>query len=1261
MRDSAGKKRFTISKIMLCMMFLSLLFLPACVRAEAKQSVAAKRTDSFLVQVFAKKALEGPVAATDLAPAPRVSRLAGLLYQHPLKFVLIMGGALVLVVVVLLILFRNRARSAAAMEKMLYTDALTGLPNYKAFTRDGRRIIEHHPEKYAVVYMDMHQFKAINDTFGYAAGDRLLISLSSLLQEFVDKGELFARVYADKFVLLLHFSDQEAFAERLDKLSKRLESLSTGEFELVNFLFSAGVFRLQAGDTDLGVASDRANYAKDTVRGHFVNTFVFYDDVMRRQVLSEKALESSMQSALEKGEFEPFYQPKINVVTGDLVGAEALVRWRHPEEGLLPPSSFVPFYEKNGFIVKIDFAMFEAACKQLRDWSRRGIAVVPISVNFSRKHMLDKQFADKLREIANRYEVAPQLLEVEITETIELESMDTAVEFAQSLKANGFTVSIDDYGTGYSSIAFLQKLPFDVLKLDKVFLGNAMETQKARDIMRHVITAVKANGIRVLCEGIETAAQRDFVLDLNCQFAQGYLYSKPLPAEEFEQYLLRAKIAEHSAVDYVSFSNFRKHIWSSSSDFLSRVMPGWIMGCYTTPGYPIFYISPHLLASLGYSEAEFFSETQGLFSNCVHPDDSEEVARQMQENGDHTEEYLLQYRLLKKDGGSIWIRDIGKKVTAENGRDAILCVCTDISDIMALQQEKSDLLSAIPGGVSELLLLPEGPVILSATDLFYEIIGHSAEQMQSLGNSLFAIVYEPDLPEAKASLRRAGAGGSACECTLRIRYSDGSLHWLTLRGTMRSTGRGTVATVIATNIDEQVKNRENARIVRTKMELALTLTEHAVFEYDLKTKTIYEQSGLEQYGIMSPSLSEVPESVISEGYVHPQDAPAMREMYQKIHAGQTYASCEMRLRSARNAEEYIWTRTILSTIYGEDGEPVKAVGIVDNIDHEKQMEHTVVQEEQYRKALMASSILAYDINLNTNRVDRVTGASSERLKQIQNKLPDPHCYTELIGSAVMSMLVEEDIERFLREMEPTALLKLFWGGAREKEYEYRRRMVDGKALWVSAFLHMVQDELSGDILCYVYYRDIQARKDAEESLKYHATRDPLTGLLNRSSGERHIQEFLAAQSDNGDVCHAFLMFDVDHFKKVNDTYGHQQGDEFLIRVGEVIRENLRESDIVVRIGGDEFVALVKNLPDEETAYSIAEKICAAVQESEKLKHRDLTAAVSIGIAIAPAHGQSFQSLYHCADQAMYVAKNSEDIRVSMFDPSRKESHGAAKY
>ena len=129
---------------------------------------------------------------------------------------------------------------------------------------------------------------------------------------------------------------------------------------------------------------------------------------------------------------------------------------------------------------------------------------------------------------------------------------------------------------------------------------------------------------------------------------------------------------------------------------------------------------------------------------------------------------------------------------------------------------------------------------------------------------------------------------------------------------------------------------------------------------------------------------------------------------------------------------------------------------------------------------------------------------------------------------------------------------------------------------------------------------------------------------------------------------------------MNDTYGHQQGDEFLIRVGEVIRENLRESDIVVRIGGDEFVALVKNLPDEETAYSIAEKICAAVQESEKLKHRDLTAAVSIGITIAPAHGQSFQSLYHCADQAMYVAKNSEDIRVSMFDPSRKGSHGAAK-
>lgn len=1052
--------------------------------------MAVKNTDPLLLSVL-NKAL-GSISSAQLnqiilanTKSDYYGSITSYLYARPLDFVLICSGILILIVLILSFLFFNRIKNATTMKKMLYTDSLTGYPNYKAFTEKAAELIRGRADGYALVYLDMHQFKYINDTFGYDTGDQVLISISNLLHAFLKKAEIFARVYADKFVLLLQYDNQKNFTSRLNQLTEAFKHLSVNKLENVIFLFSGGVYRLPKDNCDLDKACDRANYAKDSIDTLFNSTFAFYDDIMHHRILSEKSLEGSMEHALEHREFVPFFQPKVNVLSGEVVGAEALVRWNHPEKGYLSPAVFIPFYEKNGFIVKIDFAVFEEVCRNLKDWITRGNEAVPVSVNFSRRHIQDERFAEKLMAIINRYQVPVNLLEIEITETIELENMNVAVKFAQSLKDYGFSISIDDYGTGYSSLAFLQELPLDVLKLDKSFLENAMHTQKARDIMRHLIAAVKDNGIRVLCEGVETEEQRDFIISQNCRFAQGYLYSKPLPREEFEAYLTNTRIAKQETADFISLKDFEQHIWRNASDFMGHVLPGGILVCKIDRDYSILYINEQLLSALDYSECEFIEQTRGLFIHCLHPDDRQRILKEMDTHLKHSEEYQIQYRMRKKNGEYLWIREIGKQMVTDNNQKVLLCICTDITDLVTLEREKDSLINTIPGGVSHMLLTEQGPIIQSATDHFYDTIGYTKEQMKEKQNNLFHIVHPRDFNTAYAAIQKAlKKDRRTCECIFRILYHDGSLHWLSIRGSLRDTDQGKIITAACFNMDEEMKAKQDIEIIKSQMALVLTLAHHAIYEYDIQTKQIYNQTGLEEY-CLGNKLRNIPESLIENGLIHPEDVDIFRKGFEKIAAGEPFACFEVRIKSNRavNGSAYVWTRSILSTIYDENGTSVKGVGFVENIERQKRFEEVFSQEEQYRHALGATSILAYDINLTQDTISNIKGASTQRLREIQRSFPHPDCYSDMITNAVKNMVAEDSRDRFLQEMSRANLLALYASGVTKKTFEYKRLMPDGSELWVCASLHFTLEQKSNHLLCFVYYDDIQTQKSVEDLLQ----------------------------------------------------------------------------------------------------------------------------------------------------------------------------------
>lgn len=1178
----------------------------------------------------------------------QAGEMARFLYLHPAEIVLFVGVTAFVLIAALLILLRQQNKSEKKMQRMLYTDALTGHPNYRAMARTAPTLTG----QYALIYLDIHRFKVINDTFGYEAGDRVLIATSDFLKGFIEQGEQFARIHADTFVLLLKFTEDTLFRKRLENLAIELGQLSFADSEVIRLLFCGGVYILPEHVENIDQACDRANYAKDSIEDHFFNTFVFYEDVIRNRVLAEKELEGSMSTVLEREEFLPYYQPKVDALTERVIGAEALVRWQHPEKGCLLPREFLPFYEKNGFIVRIDLFIFEQVCRDIQRWMRAGVPVVPVSVNFSRRHMRDLRLPLKLKEIVDAYGVPTNLLEIEITETEELDNVESAVEFVNALKKSGFGVSIDDYGTGYSSVSFLQQMPLDVLKLDRTFIINAMKSDKARDVMQSLVTSMHNNGIKIMCEGLETKEQRDFVISLNCRFIQGYLYSVPLPSQAYEDYLYRHGTDMLDGLEFVPASQFQKEHWTGVDDFLNRVLPTWIVAWHERAEFPIYYISQSFLEGMGYSELEFKIATEGNYINWVHPDDQLQLLEQLEHYKDSARDFSLQYRLRRGDGSYVWIQEVCKRVVTDHGEEVVLGICKDITDMVTLQMERGHLVDMIPGGVGTMLFAEDRLQIKQATPRFYEAIGFTQEELKAIGDDLYGIIYRQDVSRVMSSLNQLWEQRSTlCKLRFRIQYMDRSIHWVSMRGAITHFWSDRRITAIIYNSDDEILREQSAELTRTKLELALELTGQAVFEYDVQSMTVYSHRGFSFFGIKDGEIIDVPNDLIRSGFIHPEDVDRLKQVHQQIVAGKQRISYKIRVQSNRSNPDaaYMWIRVNMNTIYDEDHHPVRAVGVLEDITPQKRFENAFRQEAQYRRAFTESSLMAYEVNLTSDTIDRITGSRGFRLEEIRQQMEHPDIYSELLAKAAPFLVVADDCERFLSELSRENLLVSYQRGSYEKELEYRRLTPEGEQYWNAVLVYLVLDQLSGDVMGYAYHRDISERKEAEKGLINQAARDPLTGIYNRMTAEQLIKDVFTCKENHGCI-QAFLMLDLDDFKAVNDTYGHHVGDKYLVRLAEILTAHLRKGDIAARMGGDEFAVLLKNLPDEETAAAVGERIAQAVSEVGKELEIDVVTSVSIGIAIAPRQGNDFESLYCCADEAMYDAKKSVGVNVKLSLP-----------
>lgn len=444
------------------------------------------------------------------------------------------------------IIFVINNRHKKQLSDLAFVDPVTGGYSQVRFETEAERLIKAgHAGAYTFVSLNVANFKLVNDSFGDAAGDQILKYIHDVVKSNLRTDELICRSFSDNFDLLIKNRSQEEFLADIGQITNKINAFNNESSEKYYLLLTVGVYRIEDQELSIVHIRDRANVARKgskNVMGNELYACTFYSELERQKQLRNKDLENRMNDALKRGEFEVFFQPKIRLEDREIAGAEALVRWRDRERGLLPPIEFIPFFEQNHFIIQIDLYVFEKVCQYIRCWLDEGLKPVPVSVNLSRVHLKDKNFLQKFKTIQEKYNVPSSLLEMELTETVLSENLEMVTDVIEQIHQMGISCSIDDFGSGYSSLNLLKTIQADALKLDKAFFDTP-ETDNLRGkvIIETVLGMAKKLQMTIVAEGVETVEQMQYLNEIKCDMVQGYVFSKPVEASVFEKLVFGEK------------------------------------------------------------------------------------------------------------------------------------------------------------------------------------------------------------------------------------------------------------------------------------------------------------------------------------------------------------------------------------------------------------------------------------------------------------------------------------------------------------------------------------------------------------------------------------------------------------------------------------------------------------------------------------------------------------------------------------------------
>ncbi len=425
-----------------------------------------------------------------------------------------------------------RLSEASVMLSKVEYDKLTGVFSKEFFFDRAARMLEQYPqEQFDIMCSDIEAFKLLNDRYSEEKGDQMLKFLAKTLQKELKDHEICGRIGGDIFAVLLRHREYREYRSLIAKFTNAF--VLNGPIPVAAVCF--GVCSKVSKKLTISAACDNALLAISGIKNQYGTRLAMYDQSIRQKLQREQDIAQNMEEALQKRQFKAYFQPKHNLQEDRIGGAEALVRWFHPEMGFMSPGEFIPLFEKNRFITKLDLYMLEEICKAMRAWIDAAYPVVPVSFNVSRVDFEQRNLVSSIERIVDGYRIPYELLHLEVTESAYIKDPNQVAAKVRLFKEEGFWIELDDFGSGYTSLNVLTELEPDVLKLDMGIVRN-IHQDKQKTILSHILAMARSLGMETVAEGVETKEQAMELKEMGCTYAQGYYYSKPIPKEEYEAY-----------------------------------------------------------------------------------------------------------------------------------------------------------------------------------------------------------------------------------------------------------------------------------------------------------------------------------------------------------------------------------------------------------------------------------------------------------------------------------------------------------------------------------------------------------------------------------------------------------------------------------------------------------------------------------------------------------------------------------------------------
>ena len=558
----------------------------------------------------------------------------------------------------------------------LERDELTGLLTRKAFLLKSEQFIENNRDKnFCIIAFDFDNFKSSNSLYGVEKCNEFLSYCAKEMMKVMPDG-FSGRYGGDQYILFFEY-DEQVNIERLN----RITSLVLNNAPIPHQVVKMGVYAPVDCDLPLVICCDRAFLAIREIKGKYGKNLAFFEDSLQSQLLNEQRIIETMERALEESQFQVFYQPKHETITGYIAGAEALVRWNHPEYGFMGPNQFIPLFEKNGFITKLDAFVLEQVCKDIKRWEDNGLPLVPVSVNVSRRDFLEPGCMENQYQIIDKYNIDHNLLHMEVTESLYSENTELIISQVKRTQDMGFLIEMDDFGAGYSSLGLLSTFPLNVLKLDISFVRNI---KKNEIVIENIIKMAHRMGLLVIAEGAENVEQFKILRTLGCDYIQGYYFSKPLSVREFESYLKKTSTVTCGSITLKEDTKVQTTLSEDmlmAANEVAEGIPGGFFSYHADGALELISFNSELIKMYGCNTAEEFREYVGnSFCGIVHPDDFSRVQRSIDKQIDENNNIdYVEYRIKSKDGTVKYVKDYGRFVKTNNYGDIFYVFLNDIT------------------------------------------------------------------------------------------------------------------------------------------------------------------------------------------------------------------------------------------------------------------------------------------------------------------------------------------------------------------------------------------------------------------------------------------------------------------------------------------------------------------------------------------------------------------------------------------------------